>query len=195
MASTLSQLVHQYRPDLQPLQELYKHFHQNPELSNQESETAATIVESLNKIGPADLIVKSQIGGHGLAAILHNGHGPTVLLRADIDALPIQEETGLPYASTKRIVHTATSVEKPVMHACGHDMHIVCLLGAVATLFSSREAWAGTVVLVFQPAEERGTGAQAMVDDGLYTKHMIPIPDIVLGLMLCLCAQDQSVLV
>lgn len=181
MADALSQLVDQHRPDLQPLQELYKHFHQHPELSNQESETAATIVERLKTIGPDDLIVKSQIGGHGLAAVLHNGDGPTVLLRADMDALPVEEQTGLPYASTKRMVHAATGVEKPVMHACGHDMHIVCLLGAAATLFSSRDAWAGTLILVFQPAEERGTGAQAMVDDGLYTKHGVPIPDIVLG--------------
>lgn len=178
---TLSRLVNQHRPNLQPLQDLYKHFHQNPELSDQESETAATIVARLKAIGPDDLVIKSQIGGHGLAAVLRNGDGPTVLLRADIDGLPIEERTGLPYASTKRMVHAATGVEKPVMHACGHDMHIVCLLGAAETLFGSRDAWAGTLVLVFQPAEERGTGAQAMVDDGLYTKHEVPIPDVVLG--------------
>lgn len=179
--ATTTEFVDKHRPDLQPLQELYKHFHQNPELSDQESETAATIVEKLKAIGPEDLIVKPNIGGHGLAAVLHNGEGPTVLLRADIDALPVEEKTGLPYASKKRQVHKASGVEKPVMHACGHDMHIVCLLGAAATLFSCRDHWTGTLVLAFQPAEERGTGAQAMIDDGLYTRHGVPIPDVALG--------------
>ncbi|KAF5025687.1 hypothetical protein F66182_2293 [Fusarium sp. NRRL 66182] len=180
-ATALSELVNHHRPDLQPLKELYKHLHRNPELSNQESETAATIAAWLKKIGPEDLIVKPHIGGHGLAAVLPNGSGPTVLLRADIDALPVEETTGLEYASAKRMVHAATGVEKPVMHACGHDMHIVTLLGAAAVLFSSRDSWSGTLVLAFQPAEERGTGAQAMVDDGLYTKHEVPVPDFVLG--------------
>ncbi|KAF5662751.1 hippurate hydrolase [Fusarium heterosporum] len=179
--STLSQIVDQHRPDLRPLEELYKHLHLNPELSNQEIETAATIANRLKETGPDDLIIKPHIGGHGLAAVLRNGEGPTVLLRADIDALPVEETTGLEYASTKRMIHTASGVEKPVMHACGHDMHIVTLLGAAATIFSSRAAWSGILVLVFQPAEERGTGAQAMVDDGLYTKHEVPIPDFVLG--------------
>lgn len=179
--SPLSLLVEQHRPDLGPLQELYKHFHRNPELSNQESDTASTIAEKLRAMGPSDLVVKTSIGGHGLAAVLRNGDGPTVLLRADIDGLPVEESTGLPYASTKRMHHAATGAEKPVMHACGHDMHIVCLLGAAALLFSARPSWAGILVLVFQPAEERGTGAQAMVDDGLYTRHAVPIPDIVLG--------------
>ncbi|KAF5611641.1 hippurate hydrolase [Fusarium subglutinans] len=179
--SILSDLVHQHRPDLQPLEELYKHLHRNPELSNQEVETAATIAKRLEETGPEDLVIKPHIGGHGLAAVLRNGDGPTVLLRADIDALPVEETTGLQYASTKRMIHAASGVEKPVMHACGHDMHIVTLLGAAATLFSSRESWAGTLVLAFQPAEERGTGAQAMVDDGLYTKHDVPVPDFVLG--------------
>ncbi|KAF5242900.1 hypothetical protein FAUST_3067 [Fusarium austroamericanum] len=179
--SNLSQLVDQHRPDLQPLEELYKHLHRNPELSNQEVETAATIAERLKAIGPEDLIIKLHIGGHGLAAVLRNGDGPTVLLRADIDALPVEETTGLEYASIKRTIHAASGTEKPVMHACGHDMHIVTLLGAAATLFSSREHWTGTLVLAFQPAEERGTGAQAMVDDGLYTKHGVPVPNYVLG--------------
>ncbi|KAL4728904.1 hypothetical protein ACLX1H_003306 [Fusarium chlamydosporum] len=179
--SILSQLVDQHRPDLQPFEELYKHLHRNPELSNQEVETAATIAERLKMIGPDDLTIKPHIGGHGLAAVLRNGDGPTVLLRADIDALPVEETTALEYASTKRMIHAASGTEKPVMHACGHDMHIVTLLGAAATLFSCRDVWSGTLVLAFQPAEERGTGAQAMVDDGLYTKHEVPMPDFVLG--------------
>ncbi|KAK8103172.1 hypothetical protein PG984_016318 [Apiospora sp. TS-2023a] len=191
--ASISSLVVQHRPDLGPLQDLYKHFHSHPELSNQEKETAATIASELRRISP-DFDIKTGIGGHGLAAILRNNgthneeqdddEGPTtVLLRADIDALPVLERTGLPYASTRRMTDLVDGVEKPVMHACGHDMHMTCLLGAAQTLVSSRDAWRGILVLVFQPAEERGTGAQAMVDDGLYDpeKHAVPVPDIVLG--------------
>lgn len=178
---SISQLVSDNRPDLVPLEELYKHYHANPELSNQEVNTAAHIAEQLRAIS-SDLIIKTGIGGHGLAAYLHNGSGPIVLLRADIDALPVLELTGLSYASTKRM-KDADGVIKPVMHACGHDMHIVCLLGAAKLLVRARAAWAGTVVFVFQPAEERGTGAQAMVDDGLYDpqRHGVPVPDVVFG--------------
>lgn len=191
--TSISAVVAKHRPDLGPLQDLYKHFHQHPELSNQEKETAATIADELRKISP-DFVIKAGIGGHGLAAILRSGgdegeggRGPTVLLRADMDALPVFERTGLPYASTRRMRDVLDGVDKPVMHACGHDMHITCLLGAARTLASAlREdagAWTGTLVLVFQPAEERGTGAQAMVDDGLYDagKHGVPVPDVVLG--------------
>ncbi|KAK7917639.1 hypothetical protein PG985_011247 [Apiospora marii] len=184
--ASISSLVAKHRPDLEPLQDLYKHFHEHPELSNQEKETAAAIASELRRISP-DFDIKTGIGGHGLAAILRNGSddegGPTVLLRADIDALPVLEGTGLPYASKRRMMDVLDGVEKPVMHACGHDMHITCLLGAARTLVSSRDAWRGTLVLVFQPAEERGTGAQAMVDDGLYDpeRHAVPVPDVVLG--------------
>ena len=178
--ATISKLVHEHRPHLDEYEELYKYFHANPELSNQEKETAATVVGRLKNHISADFDVRSNIGGHGIAALLHNGDGPTVLLRADFDALPVEERTGLPYASKKRMVD-ADGVEKPVMHACGHDMHITCLLAAAQTLVSCRNAWAGTLLLIFQPAEERGTGAQAMVDDGLYTKHQVPVPDVCIG--------------
>ncbi|KAK7974269.1 hypothetical protein PG989_016117 [Apiospora arundinis] len=190
--ASISSIVAQHRPDLEPLQDLYKHFHQHPELSNQEKETAATIASELRTISP-DFVIKTGIGGHGLAAILRNGddggkgQGPTVLLRADMDALPVLERTGLPYASTRRMTDVLDGVEKPVMHACGHDMHVTCLLGAARTLVSAlgenADAWTGTLVLAFQPAEERGTGAQAMVDDGLYDpdRHAVPVPDVVLG--------------
>lgn len=179
--ATISDLANKHRPDLDKYTTLYKHFHANPELSNQEKETAARIASELRSISP-DFDIRINIGGHGLAAILTNGSGSTVLLRADFDALPVQERTGLPYASTKRMVD-ADGVEKPVMHACGHDMHISCMLGAAEALVSARESWSGTLVLAFQPAEERGTGAQAMVDDGLYDpkRHAVPVPDIVLG--------------
>lgn len=178
---SISEIANKHRPDLSKYESLYKHFHANPELSNQEKETAARCFAELESISP-DFNIKPSIGGHGLAATLANGRGPTVLLRADFDALPIQERTGLPYASTKRM-RDADGAEKPVMHACGHDMHTTCLLGAAETLAASRGEWSGTLVLVFQPAEERGTGAQAMVDDGLYDpkRHGVPVPDVVLG--------------
>jgi amidohydrolase len=177
----ISEIATKHRPELNKYEELYKYFHANPELSNQEKETAARCVSELRAIS-SDFDIKIGIGGHGIAALLSNGSGPTVLLRADFDALPIEERTSLPYASKKRMAD-ADGVDKPVMHACGHDMHISCLLGAAEALHSARETWSGTLVLVFQPAEERGTGAQAMVDDGLYDpkRHGVPIPDVVLG--------------
>lgn len=179
--SNLSELASKHRPDLSKYEDLYKHFHTHPELSNQEKETAARCVSELQSIS-GEFDIKTGVGGHGIAAILCNGSGPVVLLRADFDALPIEERTGLPYASKKRMVD-ADGVEKPVMHACGHDMHISCMLGAAEALSAARKSWSGTLVLAFQPAEERGTGAQAMIDDGLYDpkRHNVPVPDIVLG--------------
>lgn len=177
----ISELATKHRPELTKYEDLYKHFHANPELSNQEKETAARCVSELKSIS-SDFEIKTGIGGHGIAAILRNGSGKIVLLRADFDALPIEERTGLPYASKKRMTD-ADGVDKPVMHACGHDMHISCILGAAEALYSARESWSGTLIFAFQPAEERGTGAQAMIDDGLYDpkRHNVPIPDIVLG--------------
>ncbi|PQE33224.1 hippurate hydrolase protein [Rutstroemia sp. NJR-2017a WRK4] len=169
MSLSLSQILQTHRPNLSPYETLYKHLHSHPELSNQESSTSSTILTHLQTLSP-DLLIRSSIGGHGIAAILPNGPGPTVLSRADMDALPITERTQLPYASTS-----------PVMHACGHDMHMTCLLAFAELMISAREHWSGTLVLVFQPAEERGTGAQGMVDDGLYdvARHAVPIPDVV----------------
>ncbi|TKA71520.1 hypothetical protein B0A55_06117 [Friedmanniomyces simplex] len=180
--AAIHELVEKHRPDLTSYQDLYKHFHANPELSNQEHKTAATIARHLTDNISSDFDVRTGIGGTGIAALYFNGSGPTVLLRADFDALPVEERTGLPYASKKRMVD-ADGVEKPVMHACGHDMHITSLLAAAELLVSAKASWNGTLLLIFQPAEERGTGAQAMVDDGLYSpqKHAVPIPDICLG--------------
>ncbi|TKA23702.1 hypothetical protein B0A50_06538 [Salinomyces thailandicus] len=180
--ATITQLVQTHRPNLSPYQDLYKHFHANPELSNQESETAAAIAAHLKDKISKDFDIRPNIGGHGLAALYANGPGPTVLLRADFDALPVEERTGLPYASQKRM-QDADGIMKPVMHACGHDMHITALLAATNLLIAARESWSGTLLLAFQPAEERGTGAQAMVDDGLYDpkRHNVPLPDICLG--------------
>jgi amidohydrolase len=178
--SSLSDFVTQNRPNLSPYEDLYKHFHAHPELSHQESQTAARIASHL--AAWPSYTIHPSIGGHGLAAVLRNGSGPTVLLRADMDALPVAELTGLPYASTARM-RDADGVEKPVMHACGHDMHVTSLLAAAETLQAEgvRARWSGTLVLVFQPAEERGEGAQRMVEDGLYGEKGVPVPDVVLG--------------
>lgn len=114
-----------------------------------------------------------------MAAVLKNGPGKTIMLRADIDALPVEEKTNIPYASTKSMKDESDGVEKPTMHACGHDIHITALLMAAATLTNAQEHWTGTLILIFQPAEERAGGAQAMVNDNLYDK--VPTPDIVIG--------------
>jgi amidohydrolase len=157
------------------LAELYKDLHRNPELSMQEQRTSAKAAERLRAEGYA---VATGVGRTGVVGILDNGPGPTVMLRADMDALPIREQTGLEYAST------ATGVDPdgqpvPVMHACGHDMHVTCLAGAAALLARNRERWAGRLMMIFQPAEEIGGGAQAMIDDGLYDRF--GKPDVVLG--------------
>lgn len=154
-------------------EDLYIHLHQNPELSMQETETAKEITQRLESFG-YDV---QQIGG-GVVGVLTNGPGPTVLFRADIDALPVEETTGLPYASTKTAVD-ATGKTVPVMHACGHDMHIAAGLGAAELLAQHQELWSGTYIALFQPGEETASGAQSMVDDGLVDK--VPKPDVALG--------------
>lgn len=177
----LSSALSNFRPNLTPYEEFYKYAHARGELSTQEKETAALITSKLEQISP-DLEIRTQIGGHGQIATLRNGSGPTILLRADIDALPVEEQTGLPYASTKTMLDV-DGIVKPTMHACGHDLHFTSLLAAAETLLAARSLWSGTIVFLFQPAEERGVGARGMVDDGLYDplKHACPIPDVVLG--------------
>lgn len=179
--SPFAPIISKHRPNLKPYEDLYKYYHANGELSTQEKETAAHITKKLQSLS-SDLDIRTGIGGYGQIAILRNGAGSTILLRADIDALPVKEKTNLDYASTKTQLDVDGEV-KPVMHACGHDFHITSLLAAVETLLSARDTWSGTIVFLFQPAEERGCGAQAMVDDGLYDakKHACPIPDVVLG--------------
>lgn len=177
--AAIKDIVESHRPDLDPLIDLYKHLHGNPELSNQERETSATIAARIKAISD-DFEIKQNIGGFGIAAVLRIGSGPIVLLRADFDALPVQERTGLDYASTKRMKDSEGN-DVPVAHACGHDMHTTCLIGAAQLLFASRDQWSGTLILIFQPAEELGTGAKDMVKDGLYEKHNVPVPDVVLA--------------
>ncbi|KAF1810209.1 metal-dependent amidase/aminoacylase/carboxypeptidase [Eremomyces bilateralis CBS 781.70] len=166
-------------PSLDVYQDLYKHFHAHPELSHLESETAARVTEELRSLGSYDIF--TNIGEtHGVAAVLKNGEGATVLLRADMDGLPVEEKTGLEYASKTRM-RDSEGVERPTMHACGHDMHITSLLATAKLMLDAKKAWRGTLILCFQPAEEKGAGAKAMVEGngGLYTK--VPIPDVVLG--------------
>ena len=151
---------------LDDLEELYKDVHRHPELSMQEERTAALAAARLQA---AAFEVTTGVGKTGVVGLLRNGDGPTVMLRADMDALPVQEETGLEYASTA----------DGVMHACGHDMHVAWLAGAAAQLSAARDDWHGTLLAVFQPAEETAAGAQAMIDDGLFDRF--PKPDVILG--------------
>ncbi len=160
---------------LPDLEALYKDVHSHPELSMQETRTAGLAAERLRTAGYE---VTTGIGKTGVVGVLRNGDGPTVMLRADMDALPVEEATGVPYASK---VSASDGEGRPVhvMHACGHDMHVTWLVGASTLLAQTRTAWRGTVMAVFQPAEETAQGAQAMIDDGLFKRF--PRPDVVLG--------------
>jgi hippurate hydrolase len=161
--------------DTAVLADVYRDLHAHPELSYHENRTAALVADRLAALG---YDVTTGVGRTGVVAVLRNGEGPTALLRADMDALPVLEKTGLPYASTVRGTDP-DGLDVPVMHACGHDMHVTCLLGAAEDLVGDRTTWRGTVVLVFQPAEEVGGGALRMVEDGLFERF--PRPDVVLG--------------
>jgi len=156
------------------LEDLYRDLHAHPELSFAEHRTAGIVADSLAALGYE---VHRGLGGTGVVGVLRRGPGPSVLLRADMDGLPVAEDTGLPYASTSRGVD-ADGRDVPVMHACGHDVHVTCLLGAAREL-AADPAWAGTLLVLAQPAEELGAGARAMVDDGLYER--VGRPDVVLG--------------
>ena len=144
----------------------YRDLHRHPELAFEEVRTAG-IAEAALRAAGYDVI--AGIGGTGVVGVLRNGDGPTVLVRADMDGLPVTEDTGLEYASTV----------DGRMHACGHDVHVSTLIGAAEQLAQGRADWSGTLVVLFQPAEEAGGGAQAMLDDGLYER--VPVPDVVLG--------------
>jgi hippurate hydrolase len=161
---------------LTELVSLYRHLHSHPELSYREEETARRIAEELKQTG-AD--VTTGVGGHGVVGVLKNGPGATVLVRTDLDALPVVEETGLAYASKVKTTDP-NGREVGVMHACGHDVHMTCLVGTARWLAEHRDRWAGTVLLIGQPAEEMVGGAKAMLGDGLYTRF--PRPDFALAL-------------
>ncbi len=175
--------------------DLYKHFHTNPELSFKESKSAARMVEELGGLGftitegVGDKWTKKKakadagevlegVAGYGLVAVMENGEGPTLMIRADMDALPLEEKTGVPYAS-KVVMSDYKGQQAPVMHACAHDSHMAIMVGAARRLVAMKDQWSGTLVLVGQPAEEIGLGARAMLEDGLYKNF--PKPDYVLA--------------
>lgn len=162
--------------DYAHLDALYKDLHANPELSLMEERTAGVIARELRNAG---VEVTEKIGGHGVVGLLKNGSGPTLLIRTDLDALPLQEETGLAYASTKR-VRNLVGQEVPTMHGCGHDIHMTAFVGTARALAALKDRWSGTVLFVGQPAEERGIGARAMLTAGLYRRFAKP--DFVLAL-------------
>jgi len=155
---------------------LYVDLHQNPELSSHEASTAAKLANRLRNLGYE---VTEHVGGTGIVAVLKNGSGPVVMLRTELDALPVEEKTGLPYASK---VHTKDDAGRDVavMHACGHDLHMASLVGTAAIMASSKQTWHGTLLLIGQPAEETIGGASGMVKDGLFTKF--PRPDVIVAL-------------
>ncbi|RNJ61738.1 MAG: amidohydrolase [Porphyrobacter sp. IPPAS B-1204] len=161
--------------DLPALVELYQDLHANPELSFQEVETAKKLAARARALG---FEVTEGVGKTGVVAVMRNGAGPTVMLRADMDGLPVIEQTGLPYASKRRAV-AQNGTETGVMHACGHDTHMAAWIGTAQLLSERRDKWSGTLVMILQPAEEIGEGAKAMLDDGLYSRF--PKPDFVLA--------------
>jgi amidohydrolase len=154
----------------QHLAELFVDFHSHPELSFLEVETAARLADELRAVG---VEVTEGVGGTGVVGILSNGDGPLVLVRADMDALPVREDTGLDYASDATQIDI-TGIEQPVMHACGHDVHVTSMIGTARRLAAMRDQWSGTVMFVGQPAEERVGGAKAMLADGLYERFGVP---------------------
>lgn len=170
----MTELVDGLADRLPGMATLYRALHAHPELAGHEHGTARTAAGWLRRDGWS---VTEGVGGTGVVAVLRNGSGPTVLLRAELDGLPVAETTGLRYASTETAELDGRTVA--VMHSCGHDVHLTCLLGACSLLAANRAAWSGTVVAVCQPAEETGTGAQAMLDDGLLDRF--PRPDICLA--------------
>ena len=165
-------------PQLEPF---YKDFHTHPELSSREERTSQRVADELEQLG---LKVTRRVGGYGVVGVLSNGNGPTVLVRTDMDALPVAEQTGAPYASSMTTTNDKGSTVS-IMHACGHDMHMTVFLGVARVLSQSKEKWHGTVVMIGQPAEETVRGAKGMLADGLFTRF--PKPDYCLALH---CAPD-----
>jgi amidohydrolase len=172
LIETMSSVIDALLPELEGI---YKDLHQYPELSMQEVRTARIVADYVEKLG---YTVTREVGATGVVAVLQNGDGPTVMLRADMDALPMTETTGLPYASTVK-AKDEDGVEVGVAHSCGHDMHVTWLLGVARLMAEHRNAWRGTLLAVFQPGEEVARGASSMMDDGM-TKRF-PKPDVILG--------------
>lgn len=163
------------RKDMPSLMAIYDDLHANPELSFMEVRSAAILAAEARRLG---FEVTEKVGGTGVVAVMKNGPGPVVMVRADMDGLPVTEQTGLPGASKVRVT-TAEGVETGVMHACGHDTHMTAWIGVARRLVANKDKWSGTLVMIGQPAEERGAGARMMLDDGLYTRF--PKPEYVLA--------------
>ena len=174
-AAAASGLSDAIRADMPQLMTLYRDLHANPELSMQEVRTPAKLAAEMRKLG---FDVTEHVGKTGVVAVMKNGPGPVLLIRADMDALPVKEQTGLPFAS-KVIGKLPDGTETPVMHACGHDTHVATWLGTARRLAAMKDQWSGTVVMVLQPGEELVMGAKAMLDDGLFTRF--PKPDYLLA--------------
>ena len=171
-AAALSDAI---RADMPMLMTLYRDLHANPELSMQEVRTPAKLAPEMRKLG---FEVTEHVGKTGVVAVMKNGPGPVLMLRADMDALPVKEQTGLPFAS-KATGKLPDGTETPVMHACGHDTHVTTWLGTAQRLAAMKNQWSGTLVMVLQPGEERVLGAKAMLDDGLFTRF--PKPDFMVA--------------
>jgi amidohydrolase len=172
-----AQSVDAYIDKIYPeLDALYKHLHQNPEISSQEKETSARIAMELRKLGYE---VTEGIGGYGVVGVMKNGPGPVLLIRSDMDALPMEEKTGLPYASTKKTIGN-DGKETYVAHSCGHDIHMSVFVGTAKLMAEYKNSWKGTLLMVGQPAEETGMGAWKMMNDGLYERF--PHPDYAIAL-------------
>ncbi|HWV12893.1 MAG TPA: amidohydrolase [Sphingobium sp.] len=169
-AAQTSEINGQIARDMGDLMTLYRDLHAHPELSEQETATAAKLARRLKAM---KFDVTEKVGGTGVVAVMKNGEGPVLLIRADMDGLPVTEQTGLPFASKVR-TKTADGMETGVMHACGHDTHMTAFIETAKLLSSSKESWRGTLVMILQPAEEVGRGARAMLDDGLYTRFPHP---------------------
>lgn len=161
--------------DMDSLMAIYRDLHANPELSFQETRTAAKLAEEARRLG---FVVTEKVGQTGVVAVMENGDGPVVMLRADMDGLPVVEQTGLPYASKVTAISPA-GTETGVMHACGHDTHMTGWVATARQLVARKDQWSGTLVMILQPAEEVGSGAKAMLEDGLYTRF--PKPEYVLA--------------
>ena len=168
--ASAQQLNQAIRQDMPELMALYRDLHQNPELSLQETRSAGLLAAEARRLG---FDVTTGVGGTGVVAVLRNGPGPTLLLRADMDALPVEEQTGLPFASRARGT-SQSGVESGIMHACGHDTHMAAWVGTARRLVAMREQWSGTLVMIAQPGEEIGRGAMAMLEDGLFTRFPKP---------------------
>ena len=158
------------RQDMPSLLEIYRDLHAHPELSLQETRSAARMADEARRLG---FTVTNGVGGTGVVAVMENGPGPVLMLRADMDALPVEEQTGLPYSSQVRATSLA-GVESGVMHACGHDTHMTAWMGTARRLVELRDRWSGTLVMIGQPGEELGLGAKARLDDGLFTRFPKP---------------------